>query len=397
MAARDRTSGVVVESMESRLLYAATYLGADYFPVVAGQSGTFDIATTFGQSTVSRTVAAASGGQVRFRDSGTVNSESLVVDRYYSQGGTGTFSHRTDLVSASSIVNGTIIATTPIIPASFGLGAQISSWSGVAFYATLTIPSLGISGQSVSGTTSGRSYTGASLSRVDEGGYSFLNTINLTVEHRQVFNVTVGGNPLAVTLYQIEDNKLAKGIGVVTGTTRYILSAVGLPNTAETDLTYIIKTSSQVPSFTRLTGSTLRVGGSTGDDVIGAGFEGSNILVVRNNVGKAHASSGITRIVIDASSGNDVVGPLKLARMKSNLIGGDGNDYLTGGSGRDLIYGGNGNDTVVGGPGIDTLFGDAGNDILNGLSGADLIDGGPGTDTTKTDAADTRVAIEVLI
>ncbi len=397
MAARERTRVVTFESMESRVLLAATYLGTDYFPVSAGQIATFDIATTFGQSTVARTTATASGGQVRVRDSGTVNGQSLLVDRYYSQSAGGTVSHRTDLVSASAVVSGTIIATTPILPASFALNSQISTWSGVNFNATLTIPSLGIVGQSVSGKTSGRSYTGAALSRVNEGGHSFLNTINLTTEHRHVFNVTYSGTPVTVTLYQVEDNKLVKGVGLVTGTSRFIVSVPGFPSNPQTDLTYIFKTSSLVPSFTRVTGSTLRVGGSNGNDVIGAGFEAGNILVVRNDVGKSVPSGSITRIVIDAAAGNDVVGPLKLARMKSSIIGGNGNDYLTGGSGRDLIYGGSGNDTIVGGPGIDTLYGEAGDDILNGLSGADIIDGGLDNDTTKNDDADTRIAVEVLI
>ena len=118
---------------------------------------------------------------------------------------------------------------------------------------------------------------------------------------------------------------------------------------------------------------------------------------MRNGVGSRFSSAGITNLLIDVGAGNDTVGPLKLGRMRSTILGGKGNDYLTGGAGRDRIDGGDGNDTLVGGTGVDNLTGDAGDDVLNGNSGNDILDGGDGTDQAKNDPNDTRISIEILV
>ena len=60
------------------------------------------------------------------------------------------------------------------------------------------------------------------------------------------------------------------------------------------------------------------------------------------------------------------------------LFGSDGNEYMIGGRGNDKMYAYGGNDTLIGG------------------QDSDILDGGDGTDTSDTDAADTRISIEVL-
>lgn len=65
------------------------------------------------------------------------------------------------------------------------------------------------------------------------------------------------------------------------------------------------------------------------------------------------------------------------------LLGGDGKDLVRGGDGADTIAGGGGNDTLHGGSGIDILRGHGGNDILLGNDGNDALNGGAGNDIVQ--------------
>lgn len=78
------------------------------------------------------------------------------------------------------------------------------------------------------------------------------------------------------------------------------------------------------------------------------------------------------------------------------IEGNAGNDTISGGDAGDRLYGGTGNDVITGAAGNDTLYGNDGDDDLDGGAGADYLDGGLGADRAKTDALDTRIAIEVL-
>ena len=94
-----------------------------------------------------------------------------------------------------------------------------------------------------------------------------------------------------------------------------------------------------------------------GNNIVNAGDGANNVTA---GTGNDTIVTGSGADVIDAGAGNDTVGPLKIGRLKSTILGGAGNDTLTGGGGRDAIDGGAGNDILVGGPGVDTLTGDAG-------------------------------------
>ncbi|WP_169308794.1 Hint domain-containing protein [Paracoccus gahaiensis] len=104
--------------------------------------------------------------------------------------------------------------------------------------------------------------------------------------------------------------------------------------------------------------------GTSGDDVIGAGYvepvtEGTDR--VDNNDGLSGAGTQFNDDVIDALGGNDTVD------------GGLGDDFIDGGSGDDLLLGNVGNDTILGGEGNDTLIGGAGTDWLDGGAGTDTL------------------------
>ncbi|HVK14452.1 MAG TPA: hypothetical protein VM597_37280, partial [Gemmataceae bacterium] len=63
------------------------------------------------------------------------------------------------------------------------------------------------------------------------------------------------------------------------------------------------------------------------------------------------------------------------------LDGGDGDDVLSGGDDDDGLAGGDGDDALAGGAGDDYLTGDAGDDALAGGGGFDSLDAGEGNDT----------------
>ncbi|GIW76740.1 MAG: hypothetical protein KatS3mg104_1803 [Phycisphaerae bacterium] len=186
-----------------------------------------------------------------------------------------------------------------------------------------------------------------------------------------------------------------------------------------------------VGSFTSVikTGSLLRVTGTTGKDVIGVDLVNGRIRVGTKADGilATFAASTISRISVDAGSGNDkvtvettVTKPTSLAGAAGRdvLLGGSGNDYLAGGSGNDKLVGRLGNDTLDGGSGIDlveytdrgrgegvvasldglandggpsevdwildnveNLLGGNGDDLLSGNAGPNIIAGGRGADT----------------
>jgi len=115
----------------------------------------------------------------------------------------------------------------------------------------------------------------------------------------------------------------------------------------------------------------------------------------------------VTRVTIDAASGNDRVtiedlfgaaGVLlvvngqngsdtidasgaDLGSVRLLVQGGDGNDTITGSIGDDLLRGDDGNDLIDGGAGDDTIDGGANHDVLAGGSGNDVITGGLDNDT----------------
>jgi Ca2+-binding RTX toxin-like protein len=95
------------------------------------------------------------------------------------------------------------------------------------------------------------------------------------------------------------------------------------------------------------------------------------------------SSSGISmawrgRLSVEGGDGNDELQADTPAGAL--LLGGSGDDALTGGPSRDVLRGGAGNDRLRGGDGRDTVSGGPGDDDLAGGEGRDRVRGGPGTD-----------------
>jgi Ca2+-binding RTX toxin-like protein len=162
---------------------------------------------------------------------------------------------------------------------------------------------------------------------------------------------------------------------------------------------------------TDLSGSTLVVNGTAGDDTIVVSGKSSSVSVLIN--GKPMTGSpfsSVTKVVVNAGDGNDHV---DLSRLFVNatangefgrdiLIGTDGDDVLNGGPGDDTLdgragddhlLGGDGNDLLTGGLGLDVFQGEAGNDTLVATDGlADiLLDSGAGRDDVRRDRVDPNV------
>jgi Ca2+-binding RTX toxin-like protein len=117
-------------------------------------------------------------------------------------------------------------------------------------------------------------------------------------------------------------------------------------------------------------------------------------------VGNLFGESGQDRLTLNgANSGIQVLGGDgndKLTHPGSGprafMDGQGGADTVTGGNSGDNLFGGDGDDRIMGGEGDDTLLGDAGNDTLVGLFGNDQIGGGDGNDdlvaTIEQDGSD---------
>ena len=118
----------------------------------------------------------------------------------------------------------------------------------------------------------------------------------------------------------------------------------------------------------------LRVEGTYGNDRIhirhtagAVRIDGIQIAVTDGEATSPAASmarSQITKIVVAALDGNDVVqmhDTLRLGEAALPLVihGASGNDTLIGGQGADTIFGESGVDSILGGAGTDRLYGDA--------------------------------------
>ena len=132
-----------------------------------------------------------------------------------------------------------------------------------------------------------------------------------------------------------------------------------------------------------LANGVLTITGGNGNDVIEVDLRDDGRLKVEiNNREQSFSYSAITRFVIQALGGNDVVefnqrNPiLKGAEIRA----GDGRDTVEGADARDTIYGGAGNDTLDGRNGSDVIYGEAGHDVIEGKNGNDKLFGGSGND-----------------
>ncbi|WP_449234853.1 calcium-binding protein [Azospirillum doebereinerae] len=114
--------------------------------------------------------------------------------------------------------------------------------------------------------------------------------------------------------------------------------------------------------------TTALLDGGDGDDIVYARTTGGVTLNVSASIEHFHGSIG-----------NDSVTAVN-ALSAVEMLGGDGNDWMTGGVHADNLQGGNGDDRLDGGDGGDTLTGGTGNDTLIGGFGDDSLVGGAGAD-----------------
>ncbi len=148
--------------------------------------------------------------------------------------------------------------------------------------------------------------------------------------------------------------------------------------------------SRELPAATvTLSGSTLRIDGSSGDDRITVRQSSGRITVdaapirVGSTTVTSVADTSVNLIQIYARGGNDTVtldASGQVVNKPAQIWGDDGNDTLSGGNGSDSIYGGAGDDRLYGGAGADDLQGGDGRDYLSGGTGSDRFLGGNGFD-----------------
>jgi hypothetical protein len=146
----------------------------------------------------------------------------------------------------------------------------------------------------------------------------------------------------------------------------------------------------------RVVNGELVVTGTGGGDVLHVTRSGGALVVWANGRWLGQFDTAVTRIVMDARGGNDLILIAPQIDTAAEVYGGAGDDLITGGRGDDRLHGEDGcdvllglsgNDRLDGGAGDDFLFGGVGDDVLlGGLGddwlfggiGVDVLDGGPG-------------------
>ncbi|WP_439625772.1 CAP domain-containing protein [Gemmata sp.] len=122
------------------------------------------------------------------------------------------------------------------------------------------------------------------------------------------------------------------------------------------------------PAAVNVLNGTLTVTGTEGNDTIVLRQSPTSIVVD----GVPYPRAGVTRVVISAGGGDDVI------RDGSGF-----GAFIYGGTGDDTIYGTGGDDRIYGGAGNDRIYGGAGNDVIWGGGGTDTVDGGVGTNNVN--------------
>ncbi len=144
----------------------------------------------------------------------------------------------------------------------------------------------------------------------------------------------------------------------------------------------------------------LKIGGTTGADVITVSASRTQIIVNDGVKTSRFAKTGVKTISIVTGDGADSITIGSGIKQQITIKSGEGNDTVHGGSGRevvfaaggdDLIFGGGGSDQIFGGNGADEIHGGSGNDYLYGDAGNDNLSGDAGNDVLAGDSEDTLV------
>lgn len=135
------------------------------------------------------------------------------------------------------------------------------------------------------------------------------------------------------------------------------------------------------------TGQKLVIGGTDGDDTFQILSTSNGVLVVASKL-DGQASNNVylfpvqvTKVVVYAADGNDIVDASGLITAPVDVHGGAGNDTLVGTPLGDFLDGGAGSDQIIAGAGADRVQGGAGDDVILAQGGNDLVygDGAEGT------------------
>jgi hypothetical protein len=151
-----------------------------------------------------------------------------------------------------------------------------------------------------------------------------------------------------------------------------------------------------------VSGGTLTIVGTTGDDTIGLGLaEDPSTLLVDLGNGRLPQSfdrTAFDTIAVFLRAGDDQfqVFPSRseFGEDKLRVQGGLGNDTIVGGPGADTLSGGAGDDDIQGGDGQDLIFGNAGADRVNGNRDNDTEVLGLGQDTALWNPGEGSDAID---
>lgn len=115
--------------------------------------------------------------------------------------------------------------------------------------------------------------------------------------------------------------------------------------------------------FAVVTGSTLTVTGTTGNDTLTSTISGGTFKFTRNGVDSASFStSAITKILVNMLDGNDSYSSATQLDIKQTINGGNGNDLIRGGKQTDVMNGGDGDDRMDGRTRGDLFNGEGGSD-----------------------------------
>ncbi len=145
----------------------------------------------------------------------------------------------------------------------------------------------------------------------------------------------------------------------------------------------------------QLYGSTLVIEGTSGNDYAYVREANGGLQAVMTpsgdttqQINETFALNSVTKIIMRGHDGNDTLLNYN-TNIRSEIYGGNGNDYLYGGNSNDTLFGLNGNDTIKGNGGNDYIHGD--NDYFPYLGGDDRIYGGNGNDTIAGDGGDDTI------
>ncbi len=139
----------------------------------------------------------------------------------------------------------------------------------------------------------------------------------------------------------------------------------------------------------------LKIGGTTGDNVITVGIDSANKarIIVNDGVKTSRFTRTLVKTIsIVTGDGADKITVNSGIKQQITIKSGGGNDTVQGGSGREIIFGGGGADVLSGGGGSDWISGGDGNDTIDGGSGNDYLYGDGGDDVITGDAGDDVLA-----